>query len=136
LQAMNTGHDGSIATAHSNSPRDTIARLETMTLMAGTDLPARAILEQIASAVNIIVHQSRFRDGSRKITHITEVQGMEGNVIVLQDVFRYDQTGMSDDGRVMGRHVPTGLRPRAMEKFRAEGIDLPPDIFRPPLEIR
>lgn len=133
LQAMNTGHDGSIATCHSNSPRDTISRLETMTLMAGTDLPPRAILEQIASAVNLIVHQSRFRDGSRKVTHITEVQGMEGSVIVLQDVFRYDQTGISDDGKVIGRHVPTGLRPRAMEHFKSHGIDLPPDIFKPPL---
>jgi pilus assembly protein CpaF len=132
LQAMNTGHDGSITTCHSNSPRDTVARLETMTLMAGTDLPARAILEQIASAIDVIVHQSRFRDGTRKITHISEVQGMEGNVIVLQDVFKYDQQGLGDDGKVIGRHIPTGLRPRAMDTFKAHGIDLPPDIFKPP----
>jgi pilus assembly protein CpaF len=136
LQAMNTGHDGSITTAHSNSPRDTISRLTTMTLMAGTDLPARAILEQIASALNLIVHQSRFRDGTRKITHVSEVQGMEGNVVVLQDVYRYDQTGTGPDGRVVGRHVPTGLRPRAMERMKAEGIDLPADIFKPPLDVR
>jgi pilus assembly protein CpaF len=131
LQAMNTGHDGSITTAHSNSPRDTVSRLETMTLMAGTELPSRAILEQIAAAIDIIVHQSRFRDGTRKITHISEVQGMEGNVIVLQDIFRYQQTGISDDGRVIGRHVPTGLRPRAMDVFKSQGIDLPQDIFTP-----
>lgn len=135
LQAMNTGHDGSITTAHSNSPRDTVARLETMTLMAGTDLPARAILEQIASAINLIVHQSRFRDGTRKITHVTEVQGMEGSVIVLQDVFRYDQTGIGDDGKVIGRHIPTGLRPRAMDRLKSQGIDLPADIFRPPVGV-
>ena len=106
-----------------------------MTLMAGTDLPARAILEQIASAINIIVHQSRFRDGSRKITHVTEVQGMEGSVIVLQDVFRYDQTGIGDDGKVIGRHIPTGLRPRAMERMKAQGMDLPSDIFRPAVGV-
>src|SRR5207248_1838084 len=125
LQAMNTGHDGSITTAHSNSPRDTIARLETMTLMAGTELPPRAILEQIAAAIDVIVHQSRFRDGTRKIPHVSAVQGMEGNVIVLQDIFRFQQTAISDDGRVIGRHVPTGLRPRAMDVFKSQGIDLP-----------
>jgi pilus assembly protein CpaF len=106
-----------------------------MTLMAGTDLPARAILEQIASAINLIVHQSRFRDGTRKITHVTEVQGMEGSVIVLQDVFRYDQTGIGDDGKVIGRHIPTGLRPRAMDRLKSQGIDLPADIFRPPVGV-
>ncbi len=136
LQAMNTGHDGSITTCHSNSPRDTVARLETMTLMAGTDLPARAILEQIASALNLVVHQSRFRDGTRKITHITEVQGMEGSVIVLQDVFKYDQKGIGDAGKVIGRHVATGLRPRAMERIKSSGIELPPDVFRPATEGR
>ena len=102
LQAMNTGHDGSLTTGHANSPRDMLSRLETMVLMAGMDLPVRAIREQIASAIDLIIHQSRLRDGSRRITHITEVQNMEGDVIVLQDLFNFIQTGVDDDGRVIG----------------------------------
>jgi pilus assembly protein CpaF len=129
LQAMNTGHDGSLSTAHTNSPRDTISRLETMTLMAGTELPSRAIREQIASALNLIVHQSRLRDGSRKITHITEVQGMEGDVVVLQDIFIFQQEGIDGEGTIHGRHRPTGLRPRCMERLIAEGIQLPPSVL-------
>jgi pilus assembly protein CpaF len=128
LQAMNTGHDGSMTTAHSNSPRDTLARLETMVLMAGVDLPVRAIREQIAAAVDLIVHQSRLKDGSRKITHVTEVQGMEGDVIVLQDIFEYEQTGM-ENGRVVGRLKPTGIRPKFMSRFESSNIYLPPNIF-------
>jgi len=128
LQAMNTGHDGSMTTAHSNSPRDTLARLETMVLMAGVDLPVRAIREQIASAVDLIVHQSRLKDGSRKITHVTEVQGMEGDVIVLQDIFEFEQTGM-ENGRVVGRLKPTGIRPKFMHRFEVSNIYLPPNIF-------
>jgi len=128
LQAMNTGHDGSLTTAHSNSPRDTLARLETMCLMAGMDLPLRAIREQIASALDVIVHQERMRDGTRKVTNITEVQGMEGDVIVLSDIFSFEQTGM-EDGKVIGRLKPTGIRPKFMEQMEAENIKLPPDIF-------
>ncbi len=129
LQAMNTGHDGSLSTAHTNSPRDTISRLETMTLMAGTELPAKAIREQIASALDLIVHQSRLRDGSRKVTHITEVQGMEGDVVVLQDIFIFQQEGIDADGSILGRHRPTGLRPRCLDKLIEEGIPVPPTLF-------
>ncbi len=128
LQAMNTGHDGSLTTLHSNSPRDTLSRLETMVLMAGMDLPVRAIREQISAAVDLIVHQSRLRDGSRKITSITEVQGMEGDVIVLQDVFTFDTTGIKD-GKIVGEFKPTGVRPKFIEKFEALGLYLPPQIF-------
>jgi len=130
LQAMNTGHDGSMSTGHANSPRDMLARLETMVLMAGVDLPLRAIREQIASAVDLVVHQSRLKDGTRKITNITEVQGMEGDVIVTQDVFSFEQTGIID-GKVQGRLRPTGIRPRFVEQFESMGISLPPGIFGP-----
>jgi pilus assembly protein CpaF len=128
LQAMNTGHDGSMTTAHSNSPRDTLARLETMVLMAGMDLPLRAIREQVASALNLIVHQERMRDGTRKITKITEVQGMEGDVIVMQDVFLFEQQGI-EGGKVIGRLRPTGIRPKFMEIIEGANIHLPPTIF-------
>lgn len=128
LQAMNTGHDGSMTTAHSNSPRDTLARMETMTLMAGMDLPIRAIREQIAAAVDVIVHQERMRDGSRKVTHITEVNGMEGDVITLTDIFIFEQSGY-ENGRVIGRLRPTGLRPKFMEKIESAGIHLPASVF-------
>lgn len=128
LQAMNTGHDGSMTTAHSNGPRDTISRLETMCLMAGFDLPVRAIREQIASAVDLILHAERLRDGSRKTVNITEVAGMEGDVITLTDVFVFEQTGY-EEGKVMGRLRPTGLRPKFMDKIEAAGIHLPPQIF-------
>jgi len=128
LQAMNTGHDGSMTTLHSNSPRDTLARLETMVLMAGYDLPVRAIREQVARAIDLIVHQERFRDGSRKVVSVTEVQGMEGDVIVLTDIFRFEQTGF-EDGRVIGRIQPTGVRPKFIERIEAANIYLPPDIF-------
>ncbi|EKP93794.1 CpaF family protein [Thermaerobacter subterraneus] len=129
LQAMNTGHDGSLTTAHANSPRDLLSRLETMVLMAGIDLPVRAIREQIASAIDLIVHQSRFKDGTRKITHITEVQGMEGDVIVLQDLFLFQAYGVDTNGRVMGEFVATGIRPRCQERLEAAGIVLPPGLF-------
>jgi pilus assembly protein CpaF len=128
LQAMNTGHDGSMTTAHSNSPRDTLARLETMTLMAGMDLPVRAIREQISSAVDLIVHQERMRDGSRKVVNITEVTGMEGEVITLTDIFVFEQVGY-ESGKVIGRLRPTGLRPRFIDKIEASGINLAPAIF-------
>jgi pilus assembly protein CpaF len=128
LQAMNTGHDGSMTTAHSNSPRDTLARIETMALMAGMDLPVRAIREQVASAINLIVHQERMRDGSRKIVNITEVSGMEGDVITMTDIFLFEQSGY-EDGKVIGRLRPTGLRPKFIDKIEAAGIHLPASIF-------
>jgi pilus assembly protein CpaF len=128
LQAMNTGHDGSMTTAHSNSPRDTLARMETMTLMAGMDLPVRAIREQISSAIDLVVHQERMRDGSRKIVNITEVTGMEGEVITMTDIFIFEQLGY-ENGKVIGRLRATGLRPRFMDQIEAAGIHLPPSIF-------
>jgi len=131
LQAMNTGHDGSMSTGHANAPRDMLARLETMVLMAGMDLPLRAIREQIASAVDLIVHQNRLKDGSRKIVNITEVQGMEGDVIVMQDIFVFEQTAVVE-GKIQGRLRPTGIRPKFVEKFDASGIHLPPNVFGSP----
>jgi pilus assembly protein CpaF len=129
LQAMNTGHDGSLSTVHANTPRDVLSRLETMVLMAGTELPTRAIREQVSSAIQLICHQSRLRDGSRRITHITEVQGMESDIIVLQDIFRFEQRGMDETGRVLGETKATGLRPHFMETLTAHGITLPADTF-------
>lgn len=129
LQAMNTGHDGSLTTGHANSPRDMLARLETMVLMAGMDLPVRAIREQISAAVDLIVQQSRLKDGTRKITHITEVLGLEGDTIVLQDIFVYEQTGVDEHGKLAGRFKPTGIRPKFLNKFEAAGIRLPDDLF-------
>ncbi len=128
LQAMNTGHDGSMTTLHSNSPRDTLSRLETMTMMAGMELPVRAIREQVSSAIDLIVHQERMRDGSRKVTYVTEVSGMEGDVITTTDLFVFEQTGL-ENGRVLGHMRPTGLRPKFMEKIEAAGIHLPPSVF-------
>jgi pilus assembly protein CpaF len=130
LQAMNTGHDGSISTVHANSPRDAIARLETLVLMAGMDLPLRAIREQIASAVNLIVHVSRLRDGSRRVTQVTEVQGMEGDIVTLQDAFTFDYSaGVDGEGKFLGRPTPTGIRPRFVDRFAELGIPLSPAVF-------
>ena len=130
LQAMNTGHDGSICTVHSNGPRDTLARIETMVLMAGMDLPIRAIREQVASAVDLIVHQSRLRDGSRRITHVTEVERMEGDVITLQDIFLYDHSmGFDENGRSLGRLRATGLRPKFLDKLAHENVKVDPMLF-------
>lgn len=129
LQAMNTGHDGSLTTGHANTPRDMLARLETMVLMAGMDLPVRAIREQISSAVNLIVQQSRLRDGSRRITHITEVQGMEGDIIVLQDLFNFEQYGIDENGKVKGAYKATGIRPKFIHHLEAAGIQLPAVMF-------
>ncbi|MCB0170521.1 MAG: CpaF family protein [Anaerolineae bacterium] len=128
LQAMNTGHEGSLTTAHANSPRDTLSRLETMCLMAGMDLPIRAIREQIASAVDLIVHQSRMRDGSRKIVNVTEVQGMEGDVIVMSDIFAFEQQGI-ENGVIVGRLKATGIRPKFIDQIEASGLHLPANIF-------
>lgn len=128
LQAMNTGHEGSLSTVHSNGPRDTLARLETMVLMAGTELPSRAIREQIAAALHLIVHQSRFADGRRRITHITEVQGLESGTITLQDIYHFEQSGVDKDGAVIGEHRYTGLRPMFAEKILTQGIELPDQL--------
>lgn len=129
LQAMNTGHDGSLATGHSNSPRDMISRLETMVLLGGVELPIKAIREQISGALDVIIQQSRLKDGSRKITNITEVQGMEGDVIVLQDIFVYQQTGVDASGKYIGKLVPTGVRPKFYERLENSGIHIPPNVF-------
>ncbi len=132
LQAMNTGHDGSICTVHSNGPRDTLARIETMVLMAGMDLPIRAIREQVASAVDVIVHQTRLRDGSRRITHVTEVERMEGDVITLQDIFVFDHSmGFDDKGRSRGRLKATGLRPKFLDKLAHNDVRVNPMLFAP-----
>lgn len=131
LQAMNTGHDGSLTTAHSNSPRDTLSRMETMVLMAGMDLPLRAIREQISSAVDLIIHQSRFKDGTRKITHVTEVVGMEGDIITIQDVFLFKQTGIDSNGKVLGVLEPTGIMPSFIEELKSAGIEIDRKIFNP-----
>jgi pilus assembly protein CpaF len=126
LQAMNTGHDGSITTLHANSPRDSLARMETMVLMAGMDLPTRAIREQTASAVDLIVHQSRLKDGTRRVTHVTEVCGMEGEVVTLQDLFAFDYAAGTDaGGRFQGTLKSTGLRPQFTDRLAEHGITLP-----------
>jgi pilus assembly protein CpaF len=133
LQAMNTGHEGSITTVHANSPRDALSRMETMVLMAGVELPERAVREQMASAIDLIVHQSRLKDGTRRITHITEVVGMEGDVITLQDVFVFDfHAGVDADGTYRGTLRGTGLRPRFAERIAERGIAMPPELFRLP----
>jgi pilus assembly protein CpaF len=129
LQAMNTGHDGSMTTVHSNSPRDTLRRIETMTLMAGTELTLPAIREQVASAIDLIIHMARLRDGARKVVQVSEVQGMEESTIQMQDIFSFEQTGVQQE-RVIGQIKPSGLRPMFDEKFTVNNIQLPPDIFK------
>lgn len=130
LQAMNTGHDGSLTTAHANTPRDVISRLETMVLMSGMDLPVRAIREQIASALDLVVQQERMRDGKRRITHITEVVGMENDIVTLQDIFIFKQTGMTEEGAIIGKFQPTGIVPRFVEQFRSYGLKIPLSVFQ------
>lgn len=129
LQAMNTGHDGSLSTAHSNSPRDTLTRLETMVLMAGMDLPLRAIRQQIAAAIDLIVHVERLRDGSRRVVYCTEVQNMEGETILAQDIFKFEEEGF-EDGKIVGKLQPTGIRPKVLEKMKADQVSLPLTLFR------
>jgi pilus assembly protein CpaF len=130
LQAMNTGHDGSLTTIHSNSPRDTLARVETMTLMAGMDLPVRAVREQMASALDMIVHLARLRDGTRRVTHVSEVMGMEGDTIVLQDIYLFDfGMGVDEEGRFLGHLKSTGIRPSFSERLADHGIVLEPELF-------
>ncbi|MEV7475530.1 CpaF family protein [Pseudarthrobacter oxydans] len=130
LQAMNTGHDGSLSTVHANSPRDAVARLETLVLMAGMDLPLRAIREQVSSAIDLIIQVTRLRDGTRRVTHVTEVQGMEGDVVTLQDAFLFDYSaGMDAQGRFLGKPVATGIRPRFLDRFTELGISVSPAVF-------
>jgi pilus assembly protein CpaF len=130
LQAMNTGHDGSICTVHANSPRDSLSRIETMVLMAGVDLPIRAIREQVSSALDLVVHQTRFKDGSRRITHVTEVVGMEGDTITLQDVFKFDHgMGFDENGRSLGVLKSTGLRPKFLNQLSDHGVPVDPELF-------
>jgi pilus assembly protein CpaF len=130
LQAMNTGHDGSMTTIHANSPRDGMARLETMIMMSGFDLPIKAMRQQISSAVNIMVQASRLQGGSRRVTHITEIMGMEQDTVVMQDIFKYVQEGIDETGRARGRFEATGVRPAFMSKLEASGIRLPASAFR------
>jgi pilus assembly protein CpaF len=135
LQAMNTGHDGSLSTVHANTARDALRRMETMVLMAGMDLPLRAIREQVASAVHGVIHLERFADGSRKVVQVAEVQGMEGDVIVMQDIFRFESMGFKD-GRTLGQTRPTGIRPKFMDKIERAGIHLPASVFGVNLDLR
>ena len=129
LQAMNTGHDGSLTTLHANTPRDAISRMETMCLMSGMDLPVRVIREQIASAIDLIVQQTRLKDGSRKVTSITEVSGMEGDIVVMTEIFKFEQTGFGSDGKVLGELKPTGIRPLFGPRLEAAGFKLGPEVF-------
>jgi pilus assembly protein CpaF len=129
LQAMNTGHDGSLTTVHANTPRDALSRVENMVMMAGFDLPAKAIREQISSAINLVIQLNRLRDGSRRITYVTEIVGMEGDTITVQDVFLFKQQGVDENGKVIGSIQPTGLRPRCADRAEEHGYKLPPDLF-------
>lgn len=131
LNAMNTGHEGSLSTVHANTPRDALARIENMVLMANLDLPDRAIREQTASALHLLIQLSRFTDGVRRVTHITECTGMEGEIITLQDLFMFQQTGVNEDGRVLGQIAPTGIRPGFAERFESAGVELPAELFLP-----
>jgi len=136
LQAMNTGHDGSLTTVHANSPRDAIARLETMVMMGNLNMPEKAIRRQIASAITLVLQVARFNDGSRRLTHITEITGMESDIVSMQDVFLFEKQGVSSEGRTLGTFTATGIRPRFEEKIRASGISLPAHFFEPTVKYR
>jgi pilus assembly protein CpaF len=136
LQAMNTGHDGSLTTVHANTPRDALARIETMIAMGATNLPERAMRQQIASAIQVVVQQTRLSDGSRKVTSVCEITGMEGDVIALQEIFAFEKVGVTQDGKVIGRFRATGVRPKCCERLRASGIHLPTDMFEGVMEVR
>src|SRR5579862_7146839 len=136
LQAMNTGHDGSLTTVHANTPRDALSRIETMIAMGATNLPERAMRQQISSAIQIVVQQSRMSDGTRKITSISEITGMEGDVITMQEIFVFEKMGVTQDGKVIGRFRATGVRPKCCERLRASGIHLPADMFEGVTEVR
>jgi pilus assembly protein CpaF len=136
LQAMNTGHDGSLTTVHANTPRDALGRLETMIAMANVNLPEKAMRQQIVSAIQIVVQQARMSDGTRKVTSIAEITGMEGDIVTMQEIFRFDKLGLGPDGKVLGRFVATGVRPKVCERLKTMGITLPPDLFEGQLEVR
>jgi pilus assembly protein CpaF len=136
LQAMNTGHDGSLTTVHANTPRDALARIETMIAMGTSNLPERAMRQQITSAIQLVVQQTRLSDGSRKVTSVSEITGMEGDVITMQEVFVFEKVGVTQDGKVIGRFRATGVRPKCCERLRASGIHLPPDMFEGVTEVR
>jgi pilus assembly protein CpaF len=129
LQAMNTGHDGSLTTLHANTPRDALVRLETMVSMANLNLPDKAMRQQISSAIHVVVQTSRLSDGTRKVVQIAEITGMEGDVITMQDIFSFDRAGVGEGGKVLGRFVATGIRPKFVDRFRAYGISLPAGLF-------
>lgn len=133
LQAMNTGHDGSLTTVHANTPRDAISRIETLVLMAGMDLPLKVVRQQVSSAVDLIVQQTRLKDGQRKVTAVTEVAGMEGDIIVLSDIFKFNQTGVTSDGKVLGEVSATGIRPNFTPRLEAAGFKLSAEVFAPRL---
>ncbi len=136
LQAMNTGHDGSLTTVHANTPRDALSRLETMVAMANVNLPDKAMRQQISSAIQIVIQQARLSDGSRKVTSVSEITGMEGDIITMQEIYRFDKLGLGPEGRVVGRFVATGVRPKVCERLRASGIQLAPEMFDGVLEVR
>jgi pilus assembly protein CpaF len=136
LQAMNTGHDGSLTTVHANTPRDALSRLETMIAMANVNLPDKAMRQQIASAIQIVVQQARMSDGTRKVTSVSEITGMEGDVITMQEIFRFDKLGIGPEGKVVGRFVATGVRPKVCDRLKTSGIQLPPEMFDGVLEVR
>jgi pilus assembly protein CpaF len=136
LQAMNTGHDGSLSTVHANTPRDALTRIETMIAMGATNLPERAMRQQIASAINLVIQQTRLSDGSRRVTSVAEITGMEGDVISMQEIFVFEKTGLTPEGKVMGRFRATGVRPKIAEKLKAAGVNLPMDMFEGVTEVR
>jgi pilus assembly protein CpaF len=136
LQAMNTGHDGSLTTVHANTPRDALTRIETMIAMGATNLPERAMRQQMSSAINIVIQQTRLSDGSRRVTNISEITGMEGDIITMQDIFIFEKVGLTPEGKVSGRFRATGVRPKCWEKLRAAGINLPPEMFSGSEEVR
>jgi pilus assembly protein CpaF len=136
LQAMNTGHDGSLTTIHANTPRDALSRIETMIAMGNITLPEKAMRQQIASAIQLVVQQTRLADGSRKVTSISEITGMEGDVITMQEIFVFEKMGVTQDGKVMGRFRATGVRPKCAERLKGAGIHLPPDMFEGVTEVR
>jgi pilus assembly protein CpaF len=136
LQAMNTGHDGSLTTVHANTPRDALTRVETMIAMGATNLPEKAMRHQISSAIQIVVQQTRLADGSRKVTNISEITGMEGDIITMQDIFVFEKAGLTQEGKVAGRFRATGVRPKCAERLRGAGIVLPPNMFDGVTEVR
>jgi pilus assembly protein CpaF len=136
LQAMNTGHDGSLTTVHANTPRDALSRIETMIAMANVNLPDKAMRQQIASAIHIVVQQARMGDGTRKVTSISEITGMEGDIITMQEIFRFEKTGLGPNGKVLGRFCPTGVRPKVCQHLLASGVQIAPEMFEGQLEVR